>query len=307
MNTSFFIPAYNCSKTIEEAVSSIVNDNLLPDDELVIVNDCSTDETAEVLKKLQYRYSSIKIVHNQLNKGGAATRNIAVDNCRHQILFCLDSDNILVPGSINKLRCFMQENNADVASFQELFYFKHDTNEIDYKWTFKTGEYFIEDHLSTTQVPGASGNYMFTKESWLRAGQYPEFAGALDTWGFGLRQVMTGSKVCVMPNSYYYHRYSHESYWIRDASRRMGSVSLRALQILIPFFDLLDDRDINYIMSYRGRYTWFPELNKRPIRLASNAYPKKIIWSSEENQKTGGKQIVIDLLRTIKNKIFTSL
>ena len=288
MNISFFMPAYNCSETIEESVNSIIEGNFSEGDELVIVNDCSTDNTDEILQKIHNKYPFIKIIHNSRNKGGAATRNVAVESCKHPILFCLDSDNVLCPNSIDKLKIFMEQKNADVASFAELFYFRRDVNKIDYKWTFKTGIHTIEDHLSTTLVPAASGNYMFTKESWIKAGQYPEFAGALDTWGFGLRQVMTGAAIYVMPNSFYYHRYSNESYWMRDAESRKASISLRALQLLIPFFDLIDDRDINYIMSSKGRYTWFNNLSKRPIRIATKS-KENPIWNVSELQNQYSK------------------
>ena len=271
----------------------------------MIVNDCSTDNTVEILQKVQDKYPFIKIIHNYRNKGGASTRNVAVENCTNPILFCLDSDNVLCPNSISKLKIFMAENNADVASFSELFYFRKNINEVDYKWTFKTGISTIEDHLSTKFVPAASGNYMFTKESWLKAGQYPEFAGALDTWGFGLRQVMTGAKVYVMPDSFYYHRYSHESYWMRDAESRKASISLRGLQLLIPFFDLIDDRDIDYIMSSEGRYTWFNDLEKRPIRLAIKS-KENPIWSvsKSQNQYSGNspsKRLIFIIKKAIKH------
>jgi hypothetical protein len=113
-------------------------------------------------------------------------------------------------------------------------------------------------------VPGASGNYMFTKQSWLRAGGYPEFAGALDAWGLGFRQVATGQKMMVMPGGGYYHRYGHESYWVRESKK--GITSLTALQVMIPFLDQIVDRDVNYMMG-RRRYTWFDNLDRRPIRI----------------------------------------
>lgn len=282
-NISFFIPAYNCEKTIQESVLSILEGNFTDGDELVILNDCSIDKTEIILNQLKKKYTSIKILKHLRNKGGAAARNTAIENCKHQILFCLDSDNILKSGSIHKLKEFMEEIEADVVSFQELRFFKEDKLKIDYKWVFNPGLITIEEHLSSTQVPCASGNYMFTKESWMRAGGYPEFAGALDTWGFGIRQVMTGSKVYVMPNSFYYHRNGHESYWMRDAEKRKKSVSLRGIQILIPFFDLIDERDLDYIMSRRGRSTWLSNLNKRPIRLAPQK-KNQPIWEVNEQQ-----------------------
>ena len=257
---SFFIPAYNYEEYIKESVASIMNGNFEDGDELIIVNDGSTDNTAQVLEELKRKYPEIKIITHSENKGGAAARNTAVRNTKNEILFCLDADNILVPGSINKLKQFMIDSGADVASFQELHYFNE--GGITGKWHFKE-EITLKDYLSTGEVPGSSGNYMFTKESWLKAGGYPE-GNWLDTWGFGFRQVATGSKIMVMPNFFYYHRHGHDSYWKREYKK--GKVSLEALKILIPFLDLIDERDVNYIMG-KGRYVWFDKLNRRPLRL----------------------------------------
>ena len=50
-NISFIMPAYNCADTIEESVDSIFNGNFTDGDELIIVNDGSTDNTEKVLDK----------------------------------------------------------------------------------------------------------------------------------------------------------------------------------------------------------------------------------------------------------------
>ena len=50
---SFIIPAYNCADTLIESIESIFNGNFEVDDEVIIVNDASTDKTLEVINKLQ--------------------------------------------------------------------------------------------------------------------------------------------------------------------------------------------------------------------------------------------------------------
>ena len=266
-NISFIMPAYNCATTVAESAESIMKTNLIQGDELVITNDCSTDNTKEVLLKLQGKYPDrIIILNHSINKGGAAARNTAVEHASNQLIFCLDSDNVLAPDSIQKLKKFFITSMADVASFGELHYFKEDTKKITHTWIFQKTLVLLADVLSNPVVPGSSGYYLFTKESWIRAGRYPEFAGALDAWGFGFRQVATGSRMLALPGSFYYHRCGHESYWMRD-SKKPGLVSLVALQIVIPFIDRFYDRDVNYIMSKRGRRTWYNSIVKHPIRV----------------------------------------
>lgn len=260
---SFFIPVYNYEEYIKESVASIMNGNFEDGDELIIVNDASTDNTAQTLQELKIKYPEIKIINHLRNRGGAVARNTAIRNAKNNILFCLDADNILISGSIKKLKQFMIDSGADVAVFEGMYYFHNNTKNITGKWKFKE-ETTLKDYLSTGEVPGSSGNHMFTKESWLKAGGYPE-GNWLDTWGFGFCQAATGSKIMVMPDSFYYHRHGHNSYWRREYKK--GKVSLEALKILIPFLDLIDERDVNYIMGPNGRYVWFDKLGKHPLRL----------------------------------------
>lgn len=264
---SYIMPAYNCAATVCESVESIMQGNFEKGDELIIVNDCSTDDTENAIRPLIFKYPQIALYNHSRNKGGAAARNTAVEHASNALIFCLDSDNVLEPGSVQKLKTFMVNSGADVAAFQELHYFRETKDKITHKWIFKEGCTTLADYLAGTIVLGASGNYMFTKNSWLKAGGYPEFAGALDAWGFGFRQVATGSKMVVMSDSYYYHRYGHESYWVRDSKK--NKTSLTAIQILIPFIDLINEKDADYIMSRAGRYDWLEHVDKHPVRIKS--------------------------------------
>jgi len=269
-NISFFIPAYNCSKTIEDAILSILETNFSIGDELVIVNDCSTDNTAEVLDKCVTRYPSIKVIHHTRNKGGAAARNTAIENSQNELLFCLDADNVLETNSIKPLKEYLKSTDAEAASFQNQHFFSNDLNKPDYTWSLPAGEIPLASHLQGKNVPGQHGNYLFTKSSWKRAGGYAEGCGALDTSTFGLRQAITGTKFVCLENSQYFHRLDQQnSYWMKDAEANLWSVSVKAAFALTPLLHLIDENFVTYMFG-KGRYIWFYNLKHRPIELAGN-------------------------------------
>ncbi len=127
--------------------------------------------------------------------------------------------------------------------------------------------------LKNSKFPGASGNYLFTKESWVRAGRYNEsVGGACDSWAFGFCQLATGSKMISMPNSFYYHRYGYQSAYVRDSKAK--NISLTMLQITLPYIHLFEEKDVNYMLSEKGRYSWFDNLEKRPIRIKQHNQTK---------------------------------
>ena len=271
LSISYIIPAYNCASSIEESLDSIINGNLCQGDEIVVVNDCSSDQTESILKKYYDIYPNvINLIKHSENQGGAAARNTAVRNSKNKLIFCLDSDNVLVPESVGLLKEYLIKSDADAAAFQELRYFQKKTTEITHKWIFRGGQVEFRDCIASVVVPISSGNYLYTKKSWKLVDGYPEFARALDAWGFGLRQVGYGQKLFVLENSYYLHRYGHQSYWKREHTNR--STSLLALEVLSPFLTRLDKSSIEYLKTESGKNSWFDELVNFPLKETVREY-----------------------------------
>lgn len=259
---SFFIPAFNCQDTVAESVESVMNGNFRKGDELIIVNDGSTDGTGAVLEQLRQKYSRIILLNHAQNLGGGAARNTAVSNSCHSLLFCLDSDNVLAPESVPMLKEKLISSRADAACFGEVRFFVTDPSKISFNWVFNKKYYNLQDYLSTIFVPGSSGNYLFNKDSWARVSGYPETVYACDTWGFGFRQAATGVKMITLPNTFYYHRCGYESYWVREARER--NISHLAFEVMKPYLHLIDDEDVLYIQN-EGRDNWFDNLEERPL------------------------------------------
>jgi len=267
---SFIIPAYNCAKFLPDAINSIFDGNFTSGDEIIIVDDASTDKTLKIAKKLQKKHPTIRIFQHHYNKGSAAAgRNTGIDNSKNELIFCLDADNILCPNSIPKLKQFMISKKADAAAFGELHFFKKKITNVTHKWIYKQS-ITLDDCLNNTdKVPCASGNYLFTRDSWLKAGRYNESSAiiAYDSWAFGFCQLATDSKMVTMPKSFYYHRCGYESTYVKEVEKINPSLTI--LQIILPFINLFDKRDIDYIMSPKARSKWFVDLKNHPIRLSS--------------------------------------
>lgn len=270
MNISFIIPAYNCASTICESLDSI-KANIEEGDEIVIVNDSSTDDTLDVINAwvLNNKNIDVKLVNHLINLGGGAARNTAVINSKYELIFCLDSDNILVSGSIVRLKEFLINNNYDIVCFQKISYFTDaDSKKITHEWVFKFTSYNFISCLKLIQIPPASGNYLFKKETWFKVKGYPDYAGALDAWGFGLKQCANGYNIYPMPNSNYLHRHGTESYWVRE--EKNGSTSSNALRVLLEFKNKLNVFDIVRISTFNSN-NWLSLIELYPIKIKSNS------------------------------------
>ena len=90
---SVIIPCYNSSKTIERAIESVINQTLLPK-EIIVVDDCSNDNTLELLNNFKKKNLKFNIVILSLEKnvGAASARNRAWDIAKYDFIAFLDSD-----------------------------------------------------------------------------------------------------------------------------------------------------------------------------------------------------------------------
>jgi glycosyltransferase involved in cell wall biosynthesis len=305
-NISFFIPAYNCAHTIAESVESIMAGNFIDGDELLIVNDYATDNTVDVLSDLKIKYPIITILTHKRNKGGAAARNTAVENANNNLLFCLDSDNVLVPQSIAPLKEYLLKMNADVASFQYQHFFSDDKQKPISIWSLPEGLFDVSLYYTGKNTPGQHGNYLFTKQSWIHAQGYAEGTGALDTWTFGLRQAITGAVAVVLKDTFYYHRLDHStSYWMRDAEANLKSVSEKAAHALYPFFNRIDENYLNYMLG-NGRYWWFYNLKNRSLKIVDE-HSKDTIYQYASKKASSIAYPKTRLTKRISNKIKRTL
>ncbi len=92
MRISVIIPVYNAAAFIEKAVTSALFHDVV--EEVVVVNDGSTDNSLEILQQLQQTDDRIKIYHhqNKSNRGRSASRNLALQNATQPYVAFLDSD-----------------------------------------------------------------------------------------------------------------------------------------------------------------------------------------------------------------------
>lgn len=264
-NISFVIPAYNSGKTIGQTIDSIVDGNFSEGDEIIIVNDSSTDDTLDIIKsKSLEKNIDIKVITNEINKGCPASRNIGILQSKNDIIMSFDSDNILPPGTVSKLRESLIKNSLDIASVSQIHFFSTNPKLITHKWIFKKDFFQLKDMFAGNINPAPVGNYMFTKESWKRVGGFEELEKGLhESWIFTLKQLSSGSKFFIVPNTHYLHRYGHESLTIREYKNNVEKNILSyAIDELMPFFNTNKKEELK---SHNPE--WIHNLNRNKIAI----------------------------------------
>lgn len=108
MNVSAVMICYNREKTIRLALTSIAS-QLTKEDEIIVSDDCSTDNTISVVKELQKQYPIIKLIeHSHL--GIEENMKKVFSECKNDIVIICDSDDISLPKRAMELRRLFEQN-----------------------------------------------------------------------------------------------------------------------------------------------------------------------------------------------------
>jgi glycosyltransferase involved in cell wall biosynthesis len=111
VNTSVLIPAYNCSRTIQATLDSVLGQTIAPD-EIILLDDGSTDETFSVVESYKPRVTVLR----QPNGGVASARNVLCERASGDLVAFIDADDIWHPKYL-EVQCRLFEEHPDAVGF----------------------------------------------------------------------------------------------------------------------------------------------------------------------------------------------
>jgi glycosyltransferase involved in cell wall biosynthesis len=115
---SLIIPVYGVEKYIERCAVSVF-EQTNKEFEVIFVNDCSKDDSKEVLMSVIRRYKDtpiiVSIIDHEVNKGISATRETGLNAAIGEYILYVDSDDYMVPNMIELLVTRANETNADIV------------------------------------------------------------------------------------------------------------------------------------------------------------------------------------------------
>ena len=111
---SVCMAAYNGAEHIGEQIESILSE-LGPDDELVVVDDASTDKTRELVAGVGD--SRIRLIPSPVNRGYVRTFEAALAHSRGEYLFLADQDDLWIPGRVQRMVATLQDAEVVASNF----------------------------------------------------------------------------------------------------------------------------------------------------------------------------------------------
>lgn len=117
---SIIMAAYNAENTIKDAVNSVLSQTY-GNWELLVIDDCSCDETYNIVQEISNKDQRVRLVKNDVNKGVSYSRKRAAEEAKGQWIAILDSDDMWVSQKLEKQIELQQEQKADLLYTGSIF------------------------------------------------------------------------------------------------------------------------------------------------------------------------------------------
>lgn len=167
MILSIIIPVYNVEPYLSECLDSVFQQNLT-DFEVICVNDGSTDNSRKILEDYKLQHCEITIV-NQENKGLSAARNAGLNIATGKYIYCLDSDDYLLPGRLHKVIDSAEKDDTEVVTFNASVNgeFEYINKNFNFNKVVTGQEYYEEFYKNNNSYPQLNVWLYLYKKSFL--------------------------------------------------------------------------------------------------------------------------------------------
>lgn len=143
---SIIMPCYNSERYVKEAIDSVISQDY-DNWELVVINDGSTDSTAEILNCYARKNNHIRIL-NKENGGYVSAINMGLDHVSGDFFLLMGSDDQLLPGLFSKITAEIEEIIPDMIAFRTIQFVDGVPLGIDSNTNFNTKECMFDSRVS---------------------------------------------------------------------------------------------------------------------------------------------------------------
>ncbi len=221
---SVVIPLYNHERFIEAAIESVLRQSLTPG-EIIVVDDGSTDRSAEILRDLCVAHPEI-IFWSQPNQGAHHTINAAIHRATGDFISILNSDDLYRPERLEACWRLMQQEPATSAIFTGVQFLDGDGNPVASPWYEGARAYFREVGdlslaLANANLVVSTSNLFLRRSVFCRVGYFAPLRYAHDL-DFCLRLLASGESLAFLEHPLLGYRL-HGNNTIAEDRRRIAA------------------------------------------------------------------------------------
>ena len=254
---SIITPVYNCEHLIEETIKSVISQTY-KNWEMILVDDCSPDNSADIIKRYSEKDNRIKYMKLQENSGAAVARNYALEKSKGRFIAYLDADDLWKAEKLEKQIQFMLDNNYAFTC-------------TDYEKIDEAGKSLNK----IIKIPQKVNYNLFLRNT------------IIQTVGVMVDTKITGKEVLVMPNI---RRRQDAATWAQLL--KAGYVCYEIPENLSYYRVVSNSLSSNKFKAIKMNWYWYRKIEKLPlwktcycfIGYAFNAVKKRIYvkrWNNE--------------------------
>lgn len=222
---SIIVPLFNNENYIKRCILSIINQSY-KNIQIIIIDDCSTDEGSNKVKELQNKYNNIKYIksHKKLGPGGA--RNKGIKYADGKYITFLDSDDWIDSYAYQKIILSMEEYGSDIGICgvcnetndpfsSSIRHFYRYNNCIDNIWGLKM---LTKEYKTDSIISSLLGNKVFLRnEKFNKIKFIPNNYYEDDIYSF--LTIMNSSRISIV-SDVYYHYYKNQTSITHQISKK---------------------------------------------------------------------------------------
>lgn len=186
------VPAYNAARTLARTLESALTQTL-SDLEVVVVDDGSSDATCEVVAAITD--TRVRLV-SQRNAGVAAARNTGIDNAKGEWIAFLDSDDIWLPGKLERQLELMSARAGCLASQGSAYFVDDDLRPLKLRRCVPVADPLLA-FLRFQNLPNAASSWIVKRELLAEIGGFDPNLAILEDWEFSLRLARYANPLCI--------------------------------------------------------------------------------------------------------------
>ena len=264
LKVSIIIPVYNVRNELEECLLSALQQDI-EEYEIICIDDCSTDNSYEILMEFEKKNPRIRVFKNDENRGLSATRNVGLQHAIGEYIWFVDSDDVLEVNVLSELYKKAKDKELDILYFNKDIF-------CDASWR-KNGVEAIRNvqNLYDSVFDGkelfcqfSKNNYMsnaytqLIRRSFLLENNLSFYDGIVheDILFFPLT-ILSATRVSAVSDAPYHYR------------KRAGSITSRLT---------IDRKRSMYVVFKEILSFWEQHRYEEPVNLAIETYLRKVYW-----------------------------
>ena len=220
---SVVIPAHNAEQYIGQQLDALARETWTGDWEVVVVDNLSTDRTAEIAAAFVDRIPTLRVVRAYDRRGPSYPRNVGVDAARAEAVAFCDADDVICPGWLEAIGNTVQQQPFVTGAL--------DVDRLNSPWLADSrGRPSRSGPLRYRALfdVASGGNMAVQRELWDRLGGFSETLEAAEDIEFSMRAWMAGINLKMEPGAVVQYRYREDvgALWRQGQAYGVGRVQV---------------------------------------------------------------------------------